>query len=170
MNGISDHLQPGLDIVFIGFNPGIRSGETGHHYAGHSNRFWKILYESGLTPRRYLAEEDAQLLDLGYGLTNIVERTTRGADEITREEYREGREQLRKKLERYRPRIACYVGKGVYIEFSRKKNISWGVQEESVVEGVLDFVAPSSSGLVRMSMQDITAIYRELAQFIKKGT
>ena len=65
MKGLKDHLQPGLDIVFIGFNPGIRSGETGHHYAGHSNRFWKIIHESGLTPRKYLAEEDASLLDLG---------------------------------------------------------------------------------------------------------
>jgi len=83
---ISDHLKEDLTILFVGFNPSIRSGELGHHYANPNNRFWKILFEAGLTPRKYEAAEDAKLLEIGYGFTNIVERPTKAADEITKEE------------------------------------------------------------------------------------
>lgn len=162
MESIGDHLKPNLDIVFIGFNPSIRSGETGHHYANPNNRFWKILYESGLTYRKFKAYEDSTLVDIGYGLTNIVARPTKAADEITKEEYREGREKLKSKLEYYRPKIACFVGKGVYQEYSGKRKMGWGVQEEPVIEGIVDFVAPSSSGLVRMKLEEIVQIYHQL--------
>lgn len=112
MEEVPDHLENGLQIVFIGFNPSIRSGELGHHYANPRNNFWRILQQSGLTPRLYEAAEDGGLLKLGYGFTNIVARPTVGAEDITREEYTAGREQLRGKLEQYRPQIACFVGKG----------------------------------------------------------
>jgi double-stranded uracil-DNA glycosylase len=162
MNPIQDHLKQNLDIVFIGFNPSLKSGETGHHFSNPSNRFWKILYGANLTPRLYTTEEDHGLLKLGLGLTNIVERPTKEAAEITKEEYEEGRKILKEKLEKYKPKVACYVGKGVYQEFSRKRKISWGFQDESVVPGVRDFVAPSSSGLVRMKIDEIIDIYKQL--------
>ncbi|SEN56721.1 G/U mismatch-specific uracil-DNA glycosylase [Mesobacillus persicus] len=167
---MGDHLKGGLDIVFIGFNPSIRSGENGHHFANPNNRFWKILHESGLTPRKYQAIEDATIVDLGYGLTNIVARPTKAADEITKEEYQIGREELKKKLLHYRPKIACFVGKGVYQEFSGKRKMDWGVQEESVVPGIVEFVAPSSSGLVRMKVEEIVEIYRELTELKDRFT
>ncbi len=68
----------------------------------------------------------------------------------------------------YKPKIVCYVGKGVYQEFSGRKKINWGYQNESVVEGTIDFVAPSSSGLVRMRMEEIIAIYRQIIPLIVK--
>ncbi|MCA1055705.1 mismatch-specific DNA-glycosylase [Rossellomorea aquimaris] len=162
MNSIPDHLKRGLHIVFIGFNPSIMSSETGHHYANPTNRFWKILHQSGITPRLYKAEEDGDLIELGYGMTNIVARPTKDASEISKEEYEKGRVILKDKLDTYMPRTACYVGKGVYQQFARKKKVPWGWQEESVVEGVRDFVAPSSSGLVRMKVDEIAGIYKEL--------
>lgn len=166
LSEVSDHLDFGLSIVFIGFNPSIRSGEAGHHYANPRNNFWRILHQSGLTPRLYEASEDQDLLKLGYGFTNIVARPTRGAEDITREEYKQGRLILRDKLREYRPRIACFVGKGVYTEYSGRSRADWGFQSESIVDGVIDFVAPSSSGLVRMKMEEIIGIYRELALFV----
>jgi TDG/mug DNA glycosylase family protein len=162
MDFIYDHIKKDLDILFVGFNPSIRSGETGHHYANPNNRFWTILHQSGLTPRRYAPTEDFKLLDLNFGLTNIVSRPTVGAADITREEYRAGREELKRKIEMNNPRIVCFVGKGVYQEYSSKRQIDWGVQESPVVPGTIDFVAPSSSGLVRMKREEIVAIYREL--------
>jgi double-stranded uracil-DNA glycosylase len=169
METIGDHLDENLDIVFIGFNPSIRSGETGHHYANPNNRFWKILFESGLTTRKYEAYEDATLINIGYGLTNIVARPTKAADEITKEEYRIGREKLRSKLEYYRPKIACFVGKGVYQEYSGKRKTDWGVQKEPVIVGIIDFVAPSSSGLVRMKLEEIVEIYHQLVLLKSKN-
>lgn len=166
MAEIPDHLDYGLQVVFIGFNPSLRSGEEGHHYANPRNNFWRILHQSGLTPRLYTAAEDGDLLTLGYGFTNIVARPTRGIDEITREEYAAGRLELRAKLEEFRPQIACFVGKGVYTEFSRRTKADWGFQDDAgpQVDGVLEFVAPSSSGLVRMPMPEIIEIYRRLAR------
>ncbi|WP_058303311.1 mismatch-specific DNA-glycosylase [Gorillibacterium timonense] len=166
MAGVPDHLEKGLSIVFIGFNPSPLSAESGHHYANPRNHFWRILHEAGLTPRLYDPSEDGQLLKLGIGFTNIVARPTRGVEDITREEYRIGRELLREKLERFHPRVACFVGKGVYAEYSRNRSAGWGFQQEPVIAGMQEFVAPSSSGLVRMSMPAIVAIYRQLADFL----
>jgi len=165
VNSIPDHLRAGLKIVFIGYNPSIMSSETGHHYANPNNRFWNILFQAGLTPKKLSAFEDAALLEYGYGLTNIVERPTRAADEITKEEYIEGAQKLREKLTLYMPEAACYVGKGVYQAFSGQRQVTWGWQTGSAVQGVKDFVAPSSSGLVRMKLSDIINIYRELLEF-----
>ncbi|KQY91542.1 DNA glycosylase [Paenibacillus sp. Root52] len=165
---IPDHLEPGLSILFIGFNPSITSGETGHHYAYKGNRFWRILERSGLTPRLYQTEEDGELLKLGYGFTNIVARPTKGIEDITSEEYAEGREILKQKLEQYRPDIACFVGKGVYTQYSKRTKVEWGFQDDPIVPEIHEFVAPSSSGLVRMSMDEIVGIYTQLSDFISE--
>jgi TDG/mug DNA glycosylase family protein len=161
-NSIPDHIRPGLRILFVGFNPSIRSGETGHHYANPNNRFWRILYEAGLTPRLYKPEEDGKLLELGFGFTNIVARPTKTAEEITKEEYAEGRKILKEKIKRYLPKIVCFVGKGVYEQYSGRRNVPWGVQSDPLVPGVVEFVAPSSSGLVRMRLEEMADIFREL--------
>ncbi|PLR79911.1 G/U mismatch-specific DNA glycosylase [Bacillus canaveralius] len=166
MEPIPDHLKEGLDMIFVGFNPSIRSAEIGHHYANPNNRFWKILYEAGLTPRKYHTTEDHLLLELGYGLTNIVPRPTKAADEITKEEYTKGKQQLREKIQQFKPKIVCFVGKGVYQEYSEKKDVNWGKQEQSVVNGTIDFVVPSSSGLVRMKIDAIVEIYRDLLSLL----
>lgn len=170
MNPIPDHLTRGLKILFIGFNPSIRSGETGHHYANPTNRFWTILYKSGLTDRKYTSEEDAHLLKMGYGFTNIVPRPTRNAQEITPEEYRSGREELIRKISFYRPKAACFVGKGVYQQYSMRREVPWGAQEQTVVPGIIEFVAPSSSGLVRMKVEEIALIYRQLKTYLSSGS
>jgi TDG/mug DNA glycosylase family protein len=166
MQGIPDSIQNGLRILFIGYNPSLTSGEIGHNYAGRGNRFWRLLYDAGLTPRLMKPTEDRDLLAYGYGFTNIVSRPTRRADEITRQEYAEGRVILRGKIMTYRPKIACFVGKGVYEQYNGHGIIPWGVQPVPAVEGVIDFVAPSSSGLVRMKYEEILAIYQDLARLV----
>ncbi len=163
MQEVRDIIRPGLTVLFIGFNPGIRSAEIGRHFAGHSNRFWKLLHASGLTPRQLRPEEDEALLSLGLGITNIVPRPTKAAAEITREEYRLGRLALIDKLARYRPRIACYAGIGVYREFAVLKDVVCGLQHGRVVPEVLDFVVPNPSGLNRMSFGDQLRHYKELS-------
>ncbi|KPB04280.1 mismatch-specific DNA-glycosylase [Bacillus sp. CHD6a] len=162
MEAIYDHISHNLDILFVGFNPSIRSGETGHHYANPTNRFWSILFEAGLTPRKYAPTEDFKLVELHYGLTNIVSKPTIGAADITKEEYQKGRVELKEKIELFRPKIVCFVGKGVYQEYSGVRQVEWGKQSRTIVKGTIDFVAPSSSGLVRMKKEEILDIYREL--------
>ncbi|MDR7867471.1 MAG: G/U mismatch-specific DNA glycosylase [Sporomusaceae bacterium] len=163
MQEVRDIIRPALTVLFIGFNPGIRSAETGHHFAGHSNRFWKLLHAAGLTPRQLRPEEDDELLSFGFGITNIVPRPTKAAAEITHEEYRLGRMALIDKLTLYRPRIACYAGIGVYREFAVQKGVACGLQRGRVVSGVTDFVVPNPSGLNRMSFDDQLRHYKELS-------
>lgn len=156
---VSDHLQEHLRILFVGYNPSLRSGETGHHYASPSNRFYRILFQAGLTPRLYKPQEDGDLLQLGYGFTNIVARPSLTAAEITPEEYREGRVILRQKIQIYQPSVACFVGKGVYEQYSGRRGMNWGIQPDPVESGVVEYVCPSSSGLVRMKLDEMAAIY-----------
>lgn len=158
---VPDIIDYDLKILFVGFNPGLRSGEIGHHFAGKNNRFWKLLYASELTPCLLQPEEDIRLLEWGLGITNIVSRPTRQAAELTKEDYIAGREILKQKVEIYKPQMICYVGKGVYEKFSLRRNSPWGMQQENVVKGVLDYVAPSSSGLVRMKFEEQLRYYKE---------
>jgi double-stranded uracil-DNA glycosylase len=167
METIPDYLKKDLLVLFVGFNPSIRSSEVGHHFANPTNRFWKILYYSGLTPKLMKSNEDFRLLDYGYGLTNIVSRPTKAAADLTKEEYEEGRENIKSLLLHFKPKCVCFVGKGVYQQFSGNRKAKWGFQEQLFVEGVKEFVAPSSSGLVRMKLEDITAIYRQLNDFVE---
>ena len=83
-------MRPGLTLVFCGYNPSLRSGATGHHYAHPGNRFWRVLFAAGLTDRLYAPSEDTTLLELGIGFTNLAPRPTRRADELTRDEIRAG--------------------------------------------------------------------------------
>jgi TDG/mug DNA glycosylase family protein len=164
---IPDHIKKNLNLLFVGYNPSIRSSQLQHHFANPNNRFWTILYESGLTPRKYQPSEDKELLHLGYGLTNIVARPTKTAEEIKKEEYARGRLILQEKIAHYKPRCVCFVGKGVYEQYSKKQKIAWGKQEDAVIAGFIEFVAPSSSGLVRMRLEEIVAIYKQLHPYLQ---
>lgn len=164
MEEVSDIIAPCLKILFIGFNPGARSAITGHHFAGHSNRFWKLLHAAGLTSRQLKPEEDGTLLTLGFGITNIVARPTRAAAEITKDEYHQGQLILKEKLTRYRPCIACYAGIGVYKEFTGQKDVACGQQPHSAVPGIIDFVVSSPSGLNRAPFSEQLEYYRQLKE------
>src|SRR6185295_10392801 len=97
---LRDRIRPGVRLLFVGINPGIRSAQIGHHFAGYSNRFWKLLYESGLVPTRIGAEDDARLPEWGYGITNLVPRATPGIDTLVPAEYAAGLGTLRRKVRR----------------------------------------------------------------------
>src|SRR3989304_2655239 len=83
---VSDVIAPGLRVLFCGINPGLYSGATGHHFARPGNRFWRTLYRAGFTPRLLQPWEERRLLERGYGITNLVERTTATAAGLTAEE------------------------------------------------------------------------------------
>ncbi len=163
---LEDIIAPNLRILFVGYNPSLRSAEVGHHFAGRNNGFWRILHESGLTKQRLFAEQDDRLRELGMGLTNLVARPTRAAAELTAADYQQGRGELLEKLEQYQPRSICYVGIGLYKIFARRPRCDFGWQPQSVVEGIADFVAPSTSGLNRMPYQEQLTIYRHLAEWL----
>ena len=160
---LPDHLRPGLVVVFIGYNPGETSARVGHYYAYPGNRFWWLLWQSGLTERRLSPDEDASLLDRGYGLTDLVDRPSKGSSSLAAWEKDVGRALLLDKLERNRPRIACYNGKGVYAAAAGVARTAYGFKATSLVAGVRDFVAASPSGRSREPLAVKLSLYRDLA-------
>lgn len=164
MKVLSDILDDHLNILFIGYNPGLRSAETGYHYAGRSNHFWKLLFESGLVPVRLRAEDSARLPEFGLGSTNIIARPTKSASELKAYEFTEGAQILREMLTRYRPDIACYMGVGVYTGFSGHKSAKPGIQPQKTVGGIVDFVCTSPSGLNRTPYSEQLQCFKELKE------
>src|SRR6186713_651124 len=102
-----DHLRPRPRILFVGINPGIRSATIGHHFAGYSNRFWKLLFDSKLVPEPIRAEDDHRLPEWGYGLTNLIARPSPGIDVLQPKEYAAGAAILRRKIRRWNPDIVA---------------------------------------------------------------
>ena len=111
---LTDRIQPGVRVLFVGINPGVRSAETGHHFAGPSNRFWKLLWESRLVPEPITYEQDGRLPEFGFGITNIIARPSPGIDVLKPAEYREGWTILEAKIDRYRPEVLALVGVTVF--------------------------------------------------------
>lgn len=143
---LEDVIAPDLRVLFCGINPGLWSAATGFHFARPGNRFWPALHASGFTPRRLDPSEQADLLALGLGVTNIVARTTARADELTREELREGAAVLTRKAARYRPAWVAVVGVTAYrTAFERPKAVV-GRQDELMGESRI-WVLPNPSGL-----------------------
>src|SRR5215204_4109186 len=100
---LQDRIAPGLRVLFVGINPGVRSAETGHHFAGFSNRFWKLLWEAKLVSEPISWQDDVRLPEFGFGITNLIARPTPGIDTLRPAEYVEGWKILEKKIRKYRP-------------------------------------------------------------------
>ncbi len=111
---LPDYLQPDLKVLFVGINPGLRSAALSHHFAGPSNRFWKLLYDSGLVDEPLTYRDDARLTDWGIGLTNLIGRATAGVGALGPAEYEAGREALEHKIRQYQPRIVALLGISIY--------------------------------------------------------
>lgn len=160
-------LRPGLAVVFVGFNPSPLAAARGHYYANPRNRFWELLAESGITPRRLHPEEDATLLQLGCGLTDVVARATASAGDLGAAELRAGGAEVRARLAAVRPRLAAYTGKGVYAAVAgRTAGVVYGLRPTPTVPDVSDFVLPSPSGRSGLPWAEKLAWYRALAQLL----
>jgi TDG/mug DNA glycosylase family protein len=142
-SAVPDVLAPGLRIVFCGINPGFRSAAAGAHFANPRNDFWRLLADSGLTPRTLEPDEQWELLELGYGLTNAAYRTTRGSSDLRRGDFAGAAERLGQIARELRPKTIAFVGKAAY-EGTFRERPDLGLQERKLFETAL-FVLPSTS-------------------------
>ena len=160
-----------MRVLFVGINPGVRSALTGHHFAGFSNRFWKLLHESRLVPEPITYEDDDRLPDWGYGITNIVARATPGIDTLNKEEYVEGRTKLRVKIRRYRPKVVALVGVTVFRAMfpERKGAVALGLQPERLGDSAV-FVLPNPSGRnANFSYAEMRAAFKSLQRYLVRS-
>ncbi len=143
---VPDALAPGLDVVFVGINPGLYSGAVGHHFARPGNRFWKALHGSGFTEREWSPFDDLDLVTVGLGITNLVDRTTASAAELRADELRTGRDSLEAKIARYRPGVVAILGITAYRTGFDHAKAELGPQDDALA-GSAVWVLPNPSGL-----------------------
>ena len=154
-------------MLFVGINPGIRSAEVGHHFAGYSNRFWKLLYDSALVPEPIDWRDDDRLPEWGFGITNLVDRETPGIGTLTRRECLAGIDGLRRKVRRFKPEIVAFVGVSLYRWiFGARDAVSLGPQRVTF-ENARVFVLPNPSGRnANFSYAEMVAAFRKLRRML----
>src|SRR4029079_2263171 len=167
---LTDCIEPGVRLVLTGINPCVMSATTGHHFAGPTNRFWGLLYESGIVPEPITHEDDVRLPQWGIGMTNLIARPSPGIDVLKPQEYVEGWQILEKKVERFRPQIVAFVGVTMYralakiLGHAKEIEIRPGFQH-ATVHGTRIVVVPNPSGRnAHFSYDEMLAAFKELAR------
>ena len=138
---VPDILAPRLKAIFCGINPGRVSAAAGAHFANPRNDFWRLLHDSGLTPRLLEPQEQFELPRYGYGLTNAAYRTTPGSGDLRRGDFDLAR--LAEVAAELGPRAIAFVGKEAYRGLFGER-ADFGPQQRTLGDTGL-FVLPSTS-------------------------
>lgn len=164
---VRDVIKPGLKVLFCGINPGLYSGAVGHHFAHPGNRFWAALYRAGFTKRLVSPFDERELLRTGCGITNIVNRATATATELTSRELIEGARRLTRKVRRYQPECVAFLGVTAYrIAFGRR-HARLGRQRDQIAARPV-WVLPNPSGLnAHVQLADLTRRLRALRRSLR---
>jgi double-stranded uracil-DNA glycosylase len=166
---LPDLVAPDLKVLFCGINPGLYTAAIGHHFGRPGNRFWPALHGAGFTPRLFKPWDEHELLALGYGITNMVERTTAAASELRPEEYVEGGKRLARIVEQNTPRVVAFLGIGAYRSAFARPKAQLGLQSERLGPSHL-WALPSPSGLnANYQLSDLIALLRELREWVESG-
>lgn len=162
---LPDYLDNGLHAVFCGTAAGNRSAAVKHYYAGRGNKFWRMLFEIGLTTERLMPDQDSRIVEHGLGLTDLVKHHSGNDDTLRREMYDvAGFEQ---KILRHAPRFVAFNGKeapSIYLGIP-KRTLRPGLQERRIGQTQL-FVLPSTSGSANGSWDE--APWHEFVALIVK--
>ncbi len=130
MKTLPDYLKHGLDIVFVGINPGMRSAQVGHYFASPRNRFWPAINRSGLLSESLDAGTDKRIIEQGIGFTDVVKRPSSSASDLRAADFRKWSPVLKEKLERFQPLIVCFHGATAYRNYLKYAE---GVSERPVL-------------------------------------
>src|SRR5262245_2344595 len=173
---LRDRLAPRGRVLFVGINPGVRSAQTGHHFAGYSNRFWKLLWDARLVPEPIDYRSDDRLPEWGLGITNLIARPSPGIDDLRPAEYVDGWRVLERKIRRHRPEVVALVGVTLYRAIRpaldgaapKSKAVALGLQSETI-HGARVFVLPNPSGRnANFSYAEMLAAFRSLRRTLAR--
>jgi TDG/mug DNA glycosylase family protein len=168
-------------VLLVGINPGVRSAITGHHFAGFSNRFWKLLWEARLVPEPINYEADDRLPEWGIGITNLIARPTPGINDLRPSEYVEGWRVLERKILRFKPAVVALVGVTLYRailplllsadELALRRNhvapLTVGLQRQRIGDSRL-FVLPNPSGRnANFTHAEMLDAFTRLGRYVK---
>ena len=165
---VPDVIAPGLRVLFCGINPGLYTAAIGHHFGRPGNRFWPTLHRAGFTPRLLSPHDECELLPLGYGITNVVDRATAAADELEPEEYVLGGRKLAAKVREYRPAVLAVLGVGAYRTAFQQPKAQVGKQDNPL-EGSAVWVLPNPSGLnANYQMDRLVEVFSDLRRAVEQ--
>ena len=159
---VPDVIAKELGILFCGINPGLYSAAVAHHFARPGNRFWPTLHAATITDRLLSPYEERELLKFRCGITNIVNRATAAACELSANELELGAAQLQKKVRRYKPAFVAVLGISAYRTAFAATEAVLGRQEQMIGSSVI-WVLPNPSGLnAHYQVKDLARLFREL--------
>ncbi|HUJ90017.1 MAG TPA: G/U mismatch-specific DNA glycosylase [Syntrophorhabdales bacterium] len=159
---VPDVITPSLRILFCGINPGLYSAATGHHFARPGNRFWPVLHAAGFTDRLLSPFEEQELLKRGYGITNIVNRPTANAAELSLSELQEGAKRLSNTILKYKPRIVAVLGVEAYRKAFGHREVVLGPRDERIGDSVV-WILPNPSGInAHYQVKELAALFKKL--------
>lgn len=164
--GVPDVIKPNLKVLFCGINPGLYTATVQHHFGRPGNRFWKALYTGGFTSELLIPCEVSRLPEFGYGITNLVDRATLLASELSKEELVEGRKILEHKIKKYKPEWVAILGVDSYRKAFDKTKAKVGQQEGTINETKI-WVLPNPSGLnAHFTPDKLTKIFKAFRRAI----
>ena len=166
---VADLVGDGLKLLFVGINPGLWTAATRTHFAHPGNRFYPALLRAGVIehpvdPAAGMSEEDRmRFLARGLGITNLVNRATVRASELTAAELRDGAERLEASVRVWNPRVVAIAGITAYRTAFSEPKAETGPQDRSLGGAEL-WVVPNPSGLnAHETIDSLAAWYREPA-------
>lgn len=168
---VGDLVGPGLKLLFVGINPGLWTAAVKTHFAHPGNRFYPALFRAGITEYEIdrvagMSDQDRQyMIRRGLGITNLVERATVKASELTAEELRQGGERLRAFVAEHQPRVVAIAGITAYRQSFGERKATPGRQPETPEtnerwSGASLWVVPNPSGLnAHETIETLAAAY-----------
>lgn len=167
---VPDLLGPSVKLLLVGINPGLWTAAAQAHFAKRGNRFYPALHRAGLSDRVIdasagMAAADADdLTGRGIGITNLVDRATARADELTDDELRLGAVRLGGKVAALRPAVVVVLGLTAYRTAFSAPDARAGWQEEPLA-GARVMLTGNPSGLnAHQSIDDLAGLFREAAR------
>lgn len=146
---LPDVLDYGLVVVFCGTAASMASAKAGAYYANGTNAFWRTLYETGMTPRRFAPSEFRDLLKLRIGLTDVANFVAGNDSDLSLGDFHPN--SLSEKIRLYSPQILAFTSKAAmraWVRLPAATAISYGWQEKCM-NTTHCFVLPSPSGAAR---------------------
>ena len=166
MRTLPDHLRKGMKLVIVGCHPTESSVRVGHYYSGRENEFWPMIFDSGVVPEPFDYRDDKRVIEFGIGLTDLVKRPSKTDEELTREDFAEGRIVLSQKLEEFAPRVVAFNGRLTYEQFAQRK-CKYGLQKE-LLYGARVYVLPATPSMDSKGRTEKLRHFRKLAQLLKR--
>lgn len=161
---LKDILRKDLRLVVCGTAVGTESAEVEQFYAGPGNKFWEILSDVRLTPRKLSPSEASLLIEFGIGLTDL-EKHRSGSDKSI--DFKEdGVVALRSKIQRYQPHYLAFNGKKAAEQFFGRRKVEYGPCAERIGATML-FIAPSTSSAAKRWWD--ADIWKQLARLVRNS-